>query len=188
MNLPWGDERSNVFLTNVGIVTSDGPNGPNVMSVEWTHHISHEPGLIAICIGPKTATAENINATKEFAINFAATDQNVLCSITGKSSGHDVDKVKVLEELGVKFIPAKTIKALLIQGAAMHAECKLSKVVECGDHSMFIGEVIEASVNKDKEPLIYHKGKYWKVGAKIEKPSKDELDGVQKLVEKYRKK
>lgn len=187
MNLPWGDEKSNVFLTNVGLVTSDGPNGPNVMSVEWTHHISHEPGLIAICIGPKSATAENIIETKEFGVNLAATDQNVLCSIAGRSSGHDVDKIKVLEELGVKFTKANSIKTNMIEGVAMQAACKLVEVVDWGDLKMFVGEVLEASANKEKEPLIYHKGKYWKVGEMIEKPPKDELEGTQKLVEKYRK-
>ena len=38
------------FLTNVGLITSDGPYGPNVMAAEWTHHISYSPGLIAVNI------------------------------------------------------------------------------------------------------------------------------------------
>ncbi len=50
MNLPWGDEKSNKFVTNVGLITSNGPYGHNIMAAEWTHHISYNPGLIAVCI------------------------------------------------------------------------------------------------------------------------------------------
>ena len=50
MDLPWGDEISNKFITNVGLITSDGPFGADVMACEWTHHISYSPGLIAVCI------------------------------------------------------------------------------------------------------------------------------------------
>src|SRR3989344_5054157 len=66
MDLPWGDPRSIQFITNVGLITSDGPNGPDIMSSEWTHHISYNPGLIAVCIRPGGATHENIRSSKEF--------------------------------------------------------------------------------------------------------------------------
>ena len=53
MDLPWGDDCSKKFVTNVGLITSDGPHGPNIMACEWTHHVSYSPGLIAVCIGPE---------------------------------------------------------------------------------------------------------------------------------------
>ena len=60
MDLPWGDERTKQFVTNVGLITSNGPYGDNVMAAEWAHHVSYEPGLIAVCINPKDATHKNI--------------------------------------------------------------------------------------------------------------------------------
>ena len=47
MDLPWDDHRSNKFATTIGLITSDGPNKQNIMASEWTHHLSHRPGLIA---------------------------------------------------------------------------------------------------------------------------------------------
>ena len=32
MDLSWNDRRTRQFLTNVGLITSDGPYGPNVMA------------------------------------------------------------------------------------------------------------------------------------------------------------
>ena len=64
MDLPWGEERNKQFVTNVGLITSNGPNGHDIMSAEWTHHVSYSPGLIAVCVNFHDATHENIKATK----------------------------------------------------------------------------------------------------------------------------
>lgn len=187
MDLPWGDEKSQQFITNVGIITSDGPFGPNVMACEWTHHISYKPGLIAICIGPGKATHANIHTSKEFGVSIASTEQSVLSSIAGGNTGKDVYKVKILEELGFKFYRAKQIKALMVQDAVLNMECKLVQETPLGDHVMFVGEVIEASVNPARTPLAYHKGKYGEVVQNISKPSQEEHDRIAAIIAKYRK-
>ena len=145
MDLPWGDERTRQFITNVGLITSDGPHGQNIMACEWTHHISYSPGLIAVCIKPDDATHANIQKTKEFGINLCAADHTVLSSVAGGYSGEDHDKIGALKELGFEFYRAKKIKPLMVRGAAMNVECKLVKELSLGDHTMFIGEVVEAS-------------------------------------------
>src|SRR3990170_4724695 len=102
MDLPWGDKRTTKFVTNVGLITSNGPIGPNIMAAEWTHHISYSPGLVMVNINAQNnATAVNIQKTKEFGVNIAAADQNIVASIAGGSSGRNVDKIKILKELGV---------------------------------------------------------------------------------------
>jgi hypothetical protein len=37
MDLLWNDRRTRQFVTNVGLITSDGPLGTNIMAAEWTH-------------------------------------------------------------------------------------------------------------------------------------------------------
>ena len=71
MELSWNDRRTRQFLTNVGLITTDGPYGPNVIAAEWTHHVSYSPSLIAINVRSDDATAENINQSKEFGVNLA---------------------------------------------------------------------------------------------------------------------
>ncbi len=187
MDLPWGDEKTIQFITNVGLITSTGPYGNNIMAAEWTHHVSYSPGLIAVCIGLNKATLENIRATKEFGVSIAATDQNVLSSVSGRNSGKDIDKIKALKELGFKFYKAKKIKPLMVEGAVLNIECKLFKEIELGDHVMFVGEVVETSLNKGKEPLAYHKIKYWKIGENIPQPPQNEMDRIKQITQKYSK-
>ncbi len=185
MDLPWNDERSNQFITNVGLITSDGPFGPNVMACEWTHHISYRPGLIAVCIRPDDATHENIKQTKEFGVNLCATDQSVMSSVAGGYTGVKYDKVNALKELGFEFYKAKKIMPIMVKDAAVNIECVLSKEIVLGDHTTFVGDVIEASNNADKLPLAYYGGKYWTMNTNLERPSGTERERIKKVVEKY---
>lgn len=187
MDLPWGDEKTVQFITNVGLVTTDGPNGQNIMACEWTHMVSYSPGLIVVCIGPGKATAENIQKTKEFGVSLASTEQSNLSSISGGNTGKTIDKIKVAEDLGFKFYKAKKIKTLMVKDSVLNAECKLIKEIQLGTHTMFVGEVIEASIDKNKQPLAYHKGKYWKLDTNIPKPSTEEMGKINKAIEKYKK-
>ena len=53
----------------------------------------------------------------------------------------------------------------------MNAECKLMRQEELGDHIMFVGEVMEISADENIIPLIYHNGRYRKLGEDVSKPS-----------------
>jgi flavin reductase (DIM6/NTAB) family NADH-FMN oxidoreductase RutF len=185
LDLPWNDERSNQFITNVGLITSDGPFGPNVMACEWTHHISYQPGLIAVSLGLTKATVENIRTAKEFGVNLCASDQSVLASVAGGYTGSMYDKVNALKELGFEFYKAKKINSLMLKGAALNIECRLYREITLGDHITFVGEVVEASNNPDKVPLAYHKGKYWIMDTNLIKPSMEERERIKTVVKKY---
>ncbi len=174
------------FVTNVGLITSNGPYGHNVMACEWTHHISYEPFLITVCIRSHKATFINIKETKAFGVSLAASDQNWIASIAGNNSGKTVDKIKVLEELGVAFYPAGSIDVLMVKGAAMTAECRLVKLVDIGDHPLLIGEATTVSDHR-KNPLIYHQGMYFTVGEKINKPDRQTLAHIDEVIRKYKR-
>lgn len=187
MDLPWGDEKTIKFVTNVGLITSNGPHGDNIMAAEWTHHVSYSPGLIAIFIHTHDATYENIKKTEEFGVNLCAIDQNMVSSIAGGSHGQKVDKIAVLKELGVEFYEGTRIKTVMVKDAALNIECKLIKEMILGDHVMLVGEVIEAKPGT-KDPLVYHRLKYWNLGESIPKPKQEMLDSISKLIAKYTKK
>ncbi|MBI4176314.1 MAG: flavin reductase family protein, partial [Candidatus Aenigmarchaeota archaeon] len=186
-DIPWGSEEAHKFVTNVGLITSNGPFGHNVMAAEWTHHVSYSPGLIMVNVGYNKATEANILKTKEFGVSIAASDQNVASSVSGGSTGKEVDKIKVLEGLGIEFYRAKRINTLMVKGAAMNAECRLVKAEKLGDHWMFVGEVLAAAAG-GKEPLIFGGGSYWEFGGRVQKPPKETIAKINTLVEKYRKK
>lgn len=187
MDLPWNDDRSNKFITNVGLITSDGPFGENVMACEWTHHISYNPGLIAVCIRPGDATHNNIKETKEFGVNLCSENQSMMASIAGGYTGVRYNKVNALRELGFEFYKAKKIHSIMIKEASVNIECKLVKEISLGDHTTFVGEVLEASNNPEKRPLAYHAGRYFIMNTTVMKPSDEERERIRRIVEKHKK-
>lgn len=186
MDIDHGSDVAKKFVTNVGLVTSTGPHGDNIMAAEWTYHVSYDPGIVVISLRPSRATYDNIMKTKEFGVSICAADQNVLSSVAGGSSGREVDKIKVLKELGFEFYKGKKIKAPMVKGAAANIECQVIEKVTAGDHILFIGEALEA-IASDKQPIIYSTGKYWKFGEQIQKPEQKFLDNINRLIEKHKK-
>jgi flavin reductase (DIM6/NTAB) family NADH-FMN oxidoreductase RutF len=188
MDLPWGDSRTTKFITNVGLITTDGPMGPNIMSAEWTHHISYSPGLIAICINKTNkVSANNIKETKEFGVNICSTEQSKMATVAGVNSGKDINKIEALKELGFEFYTSKNIKTLMVKDAVVNIECKIVNTIDSGSHTMFIGEVLSANLTEGKQPLALHDGKYWKLSETIENPSDDERESMKQIVEKHTK-
>jgi flavin reductase (DIM6/NTAB) family NADH-FMN oxidoreductase RutF len=184
-DMPWGDPRSVKFITNVGLITSRGPFGENVMACEFTHHINYKPSVIVIGVNPKDATHDNISKTKEFGVSLAAFDQGSLASLAGGNTARKIDKIKFLKKIGFKFFKARKIKTLMVKDAVMHAECKLIKKIRMTDHTIFIGSVQVAYIKRDVDPLVYHKGKYLKVGKQHKKPSKAQRKKWKELAEKF---
>ena len=92
----------------------------------------------------------------------------------------------MLKELGTEFYKGKKIDTLMVKGAVLNIECKLLKMEKLGDHTMVVGEALEASAS-EKKPLIYHRGKYWHLGKQMQKPPEAVREKISKLVEKYKK-
>ncbi len=185
MDIPWGDEKTNNFLTTIGLITSDGTYGPNIMACEWTHQVSYEPALFAIHVSVNDATHANIRESRMFGISIAASDQNVLASVAGGNHGQDIDKIKLLEELGFHFFHGVSLPVVLVDGAAFTAECTLLEHHTLGDHTMFVGQVVAATIDHTKEPLLYSMRKYWKRGEVLARPGDEYLARIQAIKEKH---
>ena len=185
MDLKYGSPARKPFVTNVGLITSDGPHGPNIMAAEWTYQMSYDPGLIAVSIGPQKATAENIDESKMFGVCIATEQQNAVSSIAGGSSGKKVNKIEALKDMGFTFSKGKELDLLMIDDAALHVECKLVDAVTRGDHTIFIGEAVHIEHFEGRQPLLYHDGQYFGLGDPLPKPSDEERSNMKAFVEKH---
>lgn len=148
------------------MITSRGVNRPNVMTAEWVIQISYQPVLIGVFIHKGSQTLKNIEKTKEFGINVASQEQTTGVNIAGGYSGTELNKLKITSIF--KFIKPQKIKTPLIAGCTINAECKLVKKEKLGDHIMIVGKVVHIRHDDSKNPLIYHRGRYFGLGPIIE--------------------
>ncbi len=166
MNQRIAEKAQRYFTTGISLITSTGPHGQNVMAAEWTMQISYKPLLIAVFIHEDSATFENIKKTKEFGINVSSEEQTMAVNIAGGYSRREIDKLKVKGSF--EFLPSRKIKSPMIAGCLINAECKLVTMKKLGDHTMVVGKAVAISYDEIKKPLVYHSGRYFRIGSIIE--------------------
>ena len=159
-------EASRQLITTVALITSSGQHGPNVMSAEWAFQVSYNPMRFMVLVYPDDATYDNIHNSKEFGVNFLSDENAVLANIAGSYTGKEVNKLS--SELFHTY-PAKVIRAPMITECFLNAECHLIQVLNVGEHTAFLGEVVHVQVDKSKNPLLYSQRQYWQRGPAIGK-------------------
>lgn len=147
----------------VTLITSAYRDRVNIMTLAWHTPISIRPPLIGIAVAPGHFTRELIDYSEEFAINIPGANLLEVVSCCGTLSGRKFDKFK---ESGVTPVTAMRVRAPLVGECLGHVECGVAERYKLGDHYLFVGEVLAASVKKDsfsehwKEnvELIHHLG------------------------------
>ena len=148
------------------LVSCMGKNGkPNIITLAWAMPTSINPPLVAISIAPRRYSHQLIEETKEFVVNIPTMEILKETFFCGRVSGRDHEKFR---EAGLTPSPAKKVKPPIIKECVAHLECKLHNQFATGDHTIFIGEIIEAYADKecfteagynlDKAKMVFHLG------------------------------
>ena len=152
--------------TTVALVTSAAGGRENVMACEWAMMVSASPLRFVVSIAPRRVTHELIEESGEFGLSFCSDEQAALSHVSGSYSLRDVDKWQLAE---FELYPAKTIAAPMVAHSVLNVECRVVASEHLGDHTVFIGEASWARYDPELEPLFYHAGKYWQLGAQVPK-------------------
>lgn len=136
----------------------------NIITLAWVMPTSIDPPLVAVSIAPRRHSYKLIEETKEFVVNIPTIDilnETLFC---GRKSGKTYSKFK---ETGLTAARARKVKTPIIKECIAHLECKLQSQFKTGDHTIFVGEVVEAYANKEtftdkynleKARMIFHLG------------------------------
>ncbi|MCX5895095.1 MAG: flavin reductase family protein [Proteobacteria bacterium] len=92
-------------------------------------------------------TAQNIEATCEFVINYPSFSLYPKVSEAGKLYDEGVNE---LEKAGLTAIPANKVKPPRIKECYQHIECRLAQVMYPNEHqSNFIGDIVNISLDEE---------------------------------------
>jgi flavin reductase (DIM6/NTAB) family NADH-FMN oxidoreductase RutF len=130
-------------LENMVVLVSTRVNETNyVMTSGTMAEVSHEPPLLSVSICPARYTHDRILEKGSFAVNFLSIKQKALAIGCGSCSGRDVDKFK---KYNIKYTLSNG-DLPFIDGCLANIGCKLIASHPHGDHTIFVGEMIEARV------------------------------------------
>jgi len=119
-----------------------GREKPNVMTADWVTALSFSPAMLGVAIGHTRYTHKLIKKYKEFVVAVPTIELLKDVWTAGTVSGADRDKTELL---ALTFIPSKKVATPSIKECQANIECKVVNEVETGDHTFFVGEIVDAS-------------------------------------------
>ena len=141
----------------VFVVSASAGGRPNLMTCAWNMPVSEDPPMVAVALGEESYTGELIRESREFTVNIPGERLLKALWVCGTRSGRRADKFRLA---GLTPRPARRVKPPIIDECMGHLECRLSKSVEAGECTLFIGEVLEAYASEE-----FFKNGVWDVRA-----------------------
>lgn len=139
-----------IVPTGVSVVTVRSGDKMNGMIAAWVTQVSFKPVMIAVSIAPQRYTHGLIKESGYFCINALSVESIDIVKHFGFKSGRKIDKFK-----GMRYTNALKGSPIL-ESAYAYAECEVAHAYKVGDHTLFIGSVIDsAELKEGAKPLIF---------------------------------
>ncbi|OCA81296.1 flavin reductase family protein [Pseudobacillus wudalianchiensis] len=137
------------YPTGVTIVTGVTDDGTPVgLTVNSFASVSLDPLMVLWSIDHGVSTIKAFTEGGKFAVHVLAGEQQELCK-TFATKG--VDRFSQCKwEMSENGLP-------IIDGAFGVFECETFKAIEAGDHTVLIGNVTNIRLDKEKDPMLYHR-------------------------------
>ena len=134
----------------VYIVTS-GKDRCNGQIANTVFQVTSQPETLTVCINKQNFTHELIKQTNVFAVSVLSKNAPLkLIGGFGFRCGRDVDKFE-----GVNFKIGKTGTRIVLDDSIAYMETEVTKEVDAGTHTLFIGKVVDAEILNSEEPMTY---------------------------------
>jgi flavin reductase (DIM6/NTAB) family NADH-FMN oxidoreductase RutF len=114
-------------------------------TVNWVTQASFEPPLVVVGVKTDSGAHALIKESKSFALNVLGKGQGPMAFTFFKPAEKKGDTIS-----GEPFRAGSTGAPILTNTPAF-VECTLEDTIEKGDHSIFVGRVVDAGVTKQPE-------------------------------------
>lgn len=122
----------------------------NAMTANWVTQVSFEPKLVGVGVEKEAYTHELVAAGGVFSVNLVAREDRAIVRKFTKPVEVDLGAGTLN---GFPFHDARSGAPVLDQAAAW-VDCEVRNPVDCGNHTFFIGEVVDAGFQRDEETEV----------------------------------
>jgi flavin reductase (DIM6/NTAB) family NADH-FMN oxidoreductase RutF len=127
----------------LALVGSRAGDERNAMTTSWITQLSMEPVLIGIGVDNTAVTHRLIRDGGSFTVNlWDADDTKVFVKFSKPASDDGA-------ALNGRAVRAATTGAPVFADAIAWLDCEVRQSVDLGTHTLFIGEVVDASIERD---------------------------------------
>jgi flavin reductase (DIM6/NTAB) family NADH-FMN oxidoreductase RutF len=132
------------------VVGSRAGERRNGMTLNWATQVSFDPKLVAISVERHAVTHELIEGGRVFALCLIDREDRAIVRRFSKPVEVDTEAMTLN---GFPFRDGVSGAPILTQAVA-YVDCGLRQTVDCGGHSLFVGEVLDVGFQKDEETPV----------------------------------
>ena len=143
-----------MFATGVTVITTRERDQVHGMTANAFMSVSLEPPLVLISVDRRTRMCGLLHEGRTYGVSVLCESQSHLSDrFAGRPGGADVEpRFEIVHDTP------------LVEGALAHFVAKISRSYWGGDHSLFLGAVEYARYKEDGQPLLFHGGRYERLG------------------------
>jgi flavin reductase (DIM6/NTAB) family NADH-FMN oxidoreductase RutF len=136
--------------TGLYVLGSRAGDRRNGMTLNWATQLSFDPKLLGVAVEREAVTHELISEGGVFSLCIVDRDDRAIVRKFTKPAEVDL-AAGTMNEL--PFHDGKNGAPVLDQAAAW-IECSVRQAVELGDHTLFVGEVVDAGFQKAEDTPV----------------------------------
>jgi flavin reductase ActVB len=143
------------FASGVTVITVETADGDvHGMTASAFCSVSLRPSLVLVCIDHLAETYLHLRERRQFGVSILKEEQEALSEFFADPERNPDAGYR----LGIKYRTMRSGTPVL-QNALGNLDCSVVSAHAAGDHTIFVGEVREASVGEGA-PLLYFRGRY----------------------------
>ena len=114
-------------------------------TVNWVTQVSFDPPLVVVGVKADSGPHDVIKQAGCFALSVLGKDQGATAFTFFKPAERDGDTI------GGEPVRSGSTGAPIIESCPAYVECQLVETLEKGDHSIFVGKVVDAGIVSEPE-------------------------------------
>jgi flavin reductase (DIM6/NTAB) family NADH-FMN oxidoreductase RutF len=130
--------------------STDGADRRNLMTLNWAMQLSFEPKLLGISVDREAYTHELIEAGGVFSLCIVDREDRAIVRKFSKPVEVDLEA----STLGGFAVHTRTTGAPVLDQAAAFLDCIVRDRVATGDHTLFVGEIVDCGFQKDEATAV----------------------------------
>ena len=144
-----------LFATGVTVVTA-ASGQPHGMTANAFSSVSKDPPMVLVCVDRDAVMHERLCTAGSFAVSVLAAGQEHVA----RYFANRLRPTGPAQFAPVDWVAGGRTGAPLLLGSLAWLECSLQDVFLAGDHSIFVGTVLELSRGAQRDALLFYSGRF----------------------------
>jgi flavin reductase (DIM6/NTAB) family NADH-FMN oxidoreductase RutF len=142
------------FATGVTVITTAVDGWLHGMTANAVTSVSLDPLLLLVCVDKTAHAHKQLAKAGRFGVNILADEQEGVSRIFAATAEPEQGQLQgAAYHFGRQGTP-------VLDGCLAYLECEVSQQVDAGDHTIFLGRVLDGEIERESPPLLFYRGGY----------------------------